>query len=199
MPETAGIGWRTPTAPCRCANPEPGTVLEDQSGELIEILCAKCRGSIGPDAPLAWLKTLKIREKRWRGNRDTLLGCHRAIGPQEERAQEQQAYEQFDGDPRKLAGYRALEDERKRATYSCGGYTSEAELLAQCHEIVWKTTTNYRREHWLPSEDAGKSQKSITVVGRRADGTIISETLMVPEGAWEQYAGIFPLTSWGIP
>jgi hypothetical protein len=85
---------RTPTARCRCTNPEPGTVLEDQSGELIEILCVKCRGS---------------------------------IRQQEERAQEQQAHERFDGDPRKLAGYGALEDMRKRATYSQGGCISSIE------------------------------------------------------------------------
>jgi 5-methylcytosine-specific restriction endonuclease McrA len=177
-------------------------VLEDQSGELIEILCVKCRGSIGPDSPLAWLKALKSREKRWRGNRDTLLKCHGAIGPQEERAQEQQAYERFDGDPRKLAGYSALEDMRKRATYSQGGYTSEAELLTlltRCHGIVWKTTTNYRREQWLPGEDAGKLQESITVAGRRADDTIISETLMVPEDDWAQYTSLFPIfPGWGM-
>jgi hypothetical protein len=94
MSQTAEIGGRTPTARCRCTNPKPGIVLENQSGELIEILCVKCRG---------------------------------AIRQQEERAQEQQAHERFDGDPRKLAGYRALEDMRKRATYSQGGYISSIE------------------------------------------------------------------------
>jgi hypothetical protein len=102
---------RTPTAPCRCTNPELGTVLEDQSGEFVEYLCARCHGAI----------------------------C-RALC---------------------ISGS-AQDLEEKR-------------------------------------ENASKLEKSITVTGRRANGIIISETLMVPEGAWEQYTGIFPLTSWGIP
>jgi hypothetical protein len=39
---------RTPTAPCRCDKPEPGTVLEDKDRKVLETLCARCRGVIRP-------------------------------------------------------------------------------------------------------------------------------------------------------
>jgi hypothetical protein len=97
MPETAGIGGRIPTVPCRCTNPELGTVLEDQSGEFIEYLCARCHGAI----------------------------C-RAIC---------------------IPGLAKDLEEKK--------------------------------------ENASKLKENITVAGRLADDTIVSETLMVPEDAWE--------------
>jgi hypothetical protein len=105
------IGERMPTVPCRCTNPELGTVLEDQSGEFVEYLCARCHGAICRALCISGLAK-DLEEKR---------------------------------------------------------------------------------------ENASKLGKSITVTGHRADGTIVSETLMVPEGAWEQYTSIFPLTRWGIP
>jgi hypothetical protein len=37
---------RTPTAPCRCDKPEPGMVLEDKDGKVLETLCARCHGVI---------------------------------------------------------------------------------------------------------------------------------------------------------
>jgi hypothetical protein len=51
MPQ-APIAGRTPTAPCRCDKPEPGIVLEDKDGKVLETLCARCRGAIRPKEEL---------------------------------------------------------------------------------------------------------------------------------------------------
>jgi hypothetical protein len=62
MPETAGIEGRTPTAPCRCGKPDPGIVLEDKDGKIIEMLCARCRGAIRPQEELGddWMQYAQL-------------------------------------------------------------------------------------------------------------------------------------------
>jgi hypothetical protein len=48
----SGILNRVPTAPCLCDKPDPGIVLEDRDGKVLETLCARCRGATLPKEEL---------------------------------------------------------------------------------------------------------------------------------------------------